>query len=86
MKKSLKSSEDKLNNLLEALEFHSSTKQLIWKNFLKGISFSLGTTVGLAIIIALLTYFISQLKTIPLLEQIITTTNLETILPQKNAK
>lgn len=83
MKKDV-SIEKKLDQLIHGLDvIHPTIKQLMWRNFLRGIAFGLGTTVGVALIIGILTYFISQLKTIPFFETLINETRIEDVIPNK---
>jgi len=73
----------KLDHLISSInKFYPSTKQLIWRSFLQGVFVGLGTTIGVSIIIAILTYTISQLKLVPILKDIINQTNVEKVLPK----
>jgi len=68
--------------LVQSFErIYPSTKQLIWRSFLQGIFVGLGTTIGVSIVLALLTYTISQLKLLPILKDIINQSQVEKILP-----
>lgn len=74
--------QEKIDKLIKALEnIYPSTKELIWKSFLKGLFIGLGTTVGVSIVLAVITYSLNQLKLIPIIKQIIIQTNVEEILP-----
>jgi len=72
----------KIEKLIETIDkIYPSTRELIWKSFLRGVFVGLGTTIGASIVLALVTYTISQLKVIPIVKQIIIQTNVEDILP-----
>jgi hypothetical protein len=45
----------------------SSKRQIMLNNFLGGISWSLGTTIGFTIILMILGYILSQVDVVPLL-------------------
>lgn len=71
----------KIELLIQSIEnIYPSTKELIWKSFLRGIFIGLGTTIGASIVIAALAYTISELKSVPVLKQIIIQTNVEEVL------
>lgn len=44
-----------------------SRRKLYWENFVRGITFSIGTVLGATIGIALLLWILSLFKTVPLL-------------------
>lgn len=60
---------------------YPSTRIMIWRSFLQGIFFSLGTTIGLSIVLASLTFIFSQLSTIPSIKNILDRTHIEEVLP-----
>ncbi len=73
--------EKKLEMLVRVLEnLYPSTKDLIWKSFLKGVFIGLGTTIGVSVVLALLTYLFAYLKVLPILGDIINETRVEDIL------
>jgi hypothetical protein len=75
----------KIDELVQALgKLYPSTRHLIWRSFLQGIFVGLGTTLGVSIVLAVLTYTISQLKLIPILKDIISQTNVEKVLPKSD--
>lgn len=83
MNKNEKEKIKKVERLLQAIEnVYPSTKELIIKSFLRGIFIGLGTTIGASIVIAILTFTISQLKLVPVIKQIINQTNIEQVLPE----
>lgn len=53
---------------------------LMWRSFVSGIFVALGTTIGLSIVLALLTFIIGQLRFIPLVNDIIQNTGILKIL------
>lgn len=56
----------KLEKLLKSLDrVYPSTTQLIWRSFLHGLFTALGATIGLAIIVSIVTYILTQAKFIP---------------------
>jgi uncharacterized BrkB/YihY/UPF0761 family membrane protein len=74
---------NKIDHLIESInKIYPSTKQLVWRSFLQGIFVGLGTTIGVSIILAILTYSISKLKVIPILKEIIDQSNVEKVLPR----
>ncbi len=62
---------------------YPSTTKLMFRSFIQGIFFSMGTTVGLSILIGLLTFMFGQLQSIPAVEDILNETNLNKIIPNK---
>jgi hypothetical protein len=73
----------KLDKFIRAIDrVYPSTRELMGKSFLQGISFGLGATIGVSIILAVLTYMLNNLKQVPVFEQIITQTQLERVLPK----
>jgi hypothetical protein len=71
----------KMEMLLQALEnIYPSTKELIWKSFLKGIFIGLGTTIGVSIVLAALTYLLTSLRVFPIFNDIIEDSRVEDIL------
>lgn len=67
--------------LLDAVErIHPPLKTLMWRSFLTGIFTGLGATVGVSIILALVTFLLGQVQVIPGLQRVST---IEKILPQK---
>lgn len=72
----------KVEALIRAAEkVYPSTKTLIWRSFLHGLFVALGTTVGLSIVFAVLTFIIAQLKLIPLLRDFVNTIKIEEVIP-----
>jgi hypothetical protein len=64
----------KLTLLLEAMEqAFPSTRQLIWRSFLRGIFIGLGTTLGASIVLAGITYILSEFGLAELIENLIET-------------
>ena len=60
---------------------YPSTGRMLWRSFLQGLFFSLGTTIGLSIVLASLTFIFSQLSNIPSVKNILNRTHIEQILP-----
>ena len=52
-----------------------SKKKLYWQNFLRGISFSIGSVIGATVGIALLIWVLSLFKTLPLIGPLFRTAN-----------
>jgi hypothetical protein len=50
---------------------YPSNRQLAGKSFLQGVFFGLGTTLGVSIVLAILTFALNQLRFIPVLSRII---------------
>ena len=74
----------KLQMFTHVLEnIYPSTKELIWKSFLKGIFIGLGTTIGVSIVLALLTYILTTLKVFPFFGALINNSRVEDILLKK---
>tara|TARA_Y100000310_G_scaffold74160_1_gene70300 strand:+ start:1109 stop:1351 length:243 start_codon:yes stop_codon:yes gene_type:complete len=42
-------------------------KKMLWQNFLGGIAWGLGVTIGLSIVFALLGYLLTQINLVPVL-------------------
>lgn len=85
MKESEKEGNEKIDKLVQSLnKLYPSIKQLIWRSFLQGIFVGLGTTIGVSIVLAILTYTISQLKLIPVFKDIINQTHMEKVFPGQN--
>ena len=73
----------KVEKFIRAVDrVYPRTRELMGKSFLQGISFGLGTTIGVSIVLAVLTYTITNLKAIPVLKEIITQMQVESILPK----
>ncbi len=71
----------RLDKLIAALErSYPSTRRLIWRSFLQGLFVGIGATIGLSILVALVTYLITAAKIIPLFEQFIQGAQLEQLL------
>lgn len=60
-----------------------SYRQLIMRSFLQGIFVALGTTIGFSIVIAIVTFMLSQLKLIPTFQYIIDRTHIEQVIPDE---
>ncbi len=52
-----------------------SKKKLYWQNFLRGISFSVGSIIGATVGIALIIWVLSLFKTVPLIGPLIRSAN-----------
>ena len=63
-------------------QIHRDWKQMMWDNFLGGISWGLGATVGAAIILALLTFVLKQVNFVPLIGNF--AAQVSTYIPQKH--
>ena len=74
----------KLIHFMKAVEeINPSTKQLIWKSFLRGLFFGLGTTLGVSVVLALLTFILNQIAQVPALHGIIDVTPFEGLIQRK---
>ena len=72
----------KIEILTQSVErVYPNTRQLIWRSFIQGLFIALGTTIGLSILLALLTFALSQLRLIPVLNNIIDQTHIDKVLP-----
>jgi hypothetical protein len=72
----------KLEILTQAVEkVYPSAKWLMWRSFLQGLFVALGSTVGLSIVIALLTFFLLQTQHIPFLENLVPEKQIKELLP-----
>ncbi len=72
---------EKADQLIRAIEHvYPSNKVLIGKSFLRGIFFGLGTTIGATIILGIVGFVLSQLKTVPYIKQIIIQTNVDEVI------
>jgi hypothetical protein len=71
----------KVDKLIQAIEgVYPSTKVLVWKSFLRGIFFGLGTTIGVSIVLAMLGFVITGLSELPFLREIILQMQIEDVL------
>lgn len=76
-----KQTQRKLALLIRALEsVYPSYKQLLFRSFLQGIFFGLGTTIGVSLVVAVLTYLISSLQIIPGIDYLIDQTQVEQVI------
>lgn len=74
----------KVEQLTRALDYISpSSAKLMWRSFLHGLFVALGATIGLSIVIAVLTFIITQAKVIPALNQLLKQTQIEKTFPNK---
>lgn len=74
----------KIQILTQAVEkVYPTTKFLMWRSFVQGVFVALGTTVGLSIVLGVLTYIITTLKLVPGINQIIDKTQIENAIPNK---
>lgn len=72
----------KLEILTSAVDkVYPSMKRLILRSFVQGLFVALGSTVGLSIIIALITFILVQTKNVPFLEKYIPEKQIEKVLP-----
>ncbi len=56
----------KIESIVAAIEkVYPSTAQMIWRSFLQGLFVALGATVGLAIVISVVTYILTRAQFIP---------------------
>jgi hypothetical protein len=46
---------------------HRSRKEIMWNNFLGGISWGLGATIGVSVILAMLGFIVSKLDLVPVI-------------------
>lgn len=55
-----------LNQVIRSIEkVYPSTGKMIWRSFLHGLFTALGATIGLAIVISIVTYIITKANFIP---------------------
>ena len=74
----------KLALFMNAIEdVYPSTRQLMWKSFLRGIFFGLGTTLGVSLVLALLTFILNLLAQFPGLHGVIDVTQIEQLIQKK---
>lgn len=57
-----------------------SKKELAIRSFIQGLFFGLGTTIGVSIILTIITFTINQLKLFPIFNSVIQQTNVERII------
>lgn len=64
--------EKKIDLLIKTInDLYPSNRTLIWKSFLKGLFMGLGTTVGVSIFLALITFIVSQLRNDPVMRSVL---------------
>jgi hypothetical protein len=56
---------------------------LMWRSFVQGIFVALGSTVGLAIVITVFTFFLHQLRFIPVVSDFLELINIPRYLPKQ---
>lgn len=56
---------------------------LMWRSFVQGIFVALGSTVGLAIVITILTFLLHQLRFIPVVSDFLELINIPRYLPKQ---
>lgn len=67
--------------LIRAIErVYPSGRKLLVNNFLAGLAFGLGTTVGVSIFLAVFTFTLNQLKLIPVMQDVVKGLNIEEII------
>ena len=63
--------EKRIDFLLHAIErTYPSLGRLMWRSFLQGLFVALGSTIGLTIFLALVTFVLNQLRFIPLINSL----------------
>lgn len=72
-----------MDEIINILKKQYRTRAVLWRSFLSGLFFVLGTTIGVAIFIAFLTFIINQLRTVPALREIIDRIRIQRFLPQR---
>ncbi|MFA9289276.1 MAG: DUF5665 domain-containing protein [Weeksellaceae bacterium] len=88
MTKDKKTNEDKdtakkLEILIQAVDrVYPSKQTLMIRSFIQGVFTALGATVGLTIVLAILTFVLAQLRVVPVLNTIIDQSQIESIFPQ----
>lgn len=82
--KKIKEITKKLDILISSIEkVYPSPKKLFIRSFLTGLFTALGATVGLSIVIALLTLALTYLKFLPFAGDIIENSQVEEVLPKR---
>lgn len=64
-----KEREDLLDNVID--DFYNNKKRLVKVNFVRGLSFGVGSAIGGTIILALVLWILSQMVDIPVIGQFI---------------
>lgn len=71
----------KLEMLTQAVEkIYPDAKHLMWRSFLQGLFVSIGATIGFSLLIAIITFTLTQLKVIPGMKDIINQTQIEKVI------
>jgi hypothetical protein len=77
----------KIELLLEAIEAkYPSYPVLIGQSFLRGIFTGLGATIGVSIVLTLITFILAQLRVFPALERVLEQWPVEELLPGESAR
>lgn len=80
MKKSEKDLTKKVEILIQAVDkVYPSTKKLMIRSFIQGIFTALGATVGLTVVLTILTFVLAQLRVLPILNNVIDKTQIEEV-------
>ena len=79
-----KTLEEKIDYFLSSLDkTYPSTRTLMWRSFMMGIFTALGATVGFSLVVALVTFILTQASIVPGINNIIQQTHLQELFPQK---
>jgi hypothetical protein len=71
----------KIDRLIQAIdELYPSDRTLMWKSFLKGVFMGLGTTIGVSLVLALVTFVVSLLRNDPFMRSILDFLQIERLL------
>lgn len=74
----------KLEHLSKAIERTVPPAHVLMsRSFIQGLFFALGTTVGVSIVLGLVTFIISELKLIPIISDIIKQMQVEQYIPER---
>lgn len=73
----------KLNLFTQAIErTYPPIRVMVWRSFLQGMFFSFGTTIGLSLLLAAVTFLLAQFQSIPGVEYFLRSTTLHDLVPQ----
>lgn len=75
----------KIDILIKSVDrIYPKMHNLIWRSFVHGLFFGLGTTIGLSIVLAIVAFILNQLKLIPGISNFINQANIEEVMPENS--
>lgn len=74
----------KIEQLLRAIDrVYPSTRELLWKSFLRGLFTGLGATIGVSLVLGVLTFLFDQLELLPIIGELVEETQIGELFTNK---